>query len=118
MAPRTIAAAAGSALACSAMANVVIAHWTVRAGEEERARGLLLALAPLALAEPGCRLFQPTLDPADPRQLTILEIYDDDAAFEAHGQSAHFKRYVLEEGVPLLEKRERTLLRTIDEDGA
>jgi quinol monooxygenase YgiN len=100
------------------MAHVVIAHWTVRAGEEQHARALLLELAPLARAEPGCRLFQPTFDPTDPRQLTILEIYDDEAAFEAHGRSAHFKRYVLEEGVPLLEKRERTLLRTIDEDGA
>ena len=103
------------------MANVVIAHWTVRAGEEARARALLLELAPLAQAEPGCRLFQPTFDPADPRQLTILEIYDDAAAFEAHGRSARtsFKHYVFfEEGVPLLEKRERTLLRTLDEDGA
>src|ERR1700722_20017292 len=66
VAPRTIAVAAASALACSAMANVVIAHWTVRAGEEQRARELLLELAPLALAEPGCRLFQPTFDPAAP----------------------------------------------------
>jgi quinol monooxygenase YgiN len=100
------------------MATVLIAHWTVRAGEEQRARALLAELAPLVRAEPGCRLFQPTFDPERPRELTILEIYDDEAAVEAHSQSAHFKRYVLEEGVPLLEKRERTFLRTIDEDGA
>jgi quinol monooxygenase YgiN len=98
------------------MAYVVIARWTTRAGEQDRARALLVELAKLTRAEPGCRLFQPTVDPGDAREMTILEIYDDEAAFLAHGDSAHFKRYVLDEGVPLLEKRTRTLLRTIDVD--
>jgi quinol monooxygenase YgiN len=98
------------------MAYVVIARWTARAGEEARARALLVELAKPTRAEPGCRLFQPTVDPDDPREMTILEIYDDEAAFLVHGDSAHFKRYVLEEAVPILEKRGRTFLATIDAD--
>jgi quinol monooxygenase YgiN len=98
------------------MAYVVIARWTARTGEEDRARALLVELTRLTRAEPGCRLFQPTVDRDDPRELTILEIYDDEAAFAVHSESAHFKRYVLEEAVPLLEKRGRTFLATIDAD--
>jgi quinol monooxygenase YgiN len=98
------------------MAYVVIARWTARAGEEQRARALLVELARQTRAEPGCRLFQPTIDRDDSREMTIVEIYDDEAAFVVHGDSAHFKRYVLEEAVPLLEKRDRTFLETIDTD--
>jgi quinol monooxygenase YgiN len=101
---------------CDPMAYVVIARWTARAGEEDRARALLVELAELTRAERGCRLFQPTVDPDDPREMTILEIYDDEAAFNVHSDSAHFKRYVLEEAVPLLEQRSRTFLDTIDDD--
>ncbi len=36
----------------------------------------------------------------------LYEIYDSEAAFEVHQQSAHFKRYVAE-AVPLLIERER-----------
>jgi quinol monooxygenase YgiN len=98
------------------MEYVVIARWTALAGEQQRVRNVLTELALAARAEPGCRLFQPTVDRDDPRAFTILEIYDDEAAFLAHGESPHFKRYVLEQGVPLLEKRERSFLQTIDVD--
>jgi quinol monooxygenase YgiN len=98
------------------MEYVVIARWTALAGEEQRVRRVLTELARAARAEPGCRLFQPSVDRDDPRAFTILEIYDDEGAFLAHGESPHFRRYVLEQGVPLLEKRERSFLQTIDVD--
>jgi quinol monooxygenase YgiN len=99
-----------------AMEYVVIARWTALAGEEQRVRRILSELTPAVRAESGCRLFQPAVDRDDPRAFTILEIYDDEAAFVAHGKSPHFRRYVLEEAVPLLEKRERSFLQTIDVD--
>jgi quinol monooxygenase YgiN len=44
----------------------------------------------------------------------VYEEYDDEAALEAHSASEHFRRYVLEEGIPLLESRERSFYRTLD----
>jgi (4S)-4-hydroxy-5-phosphonooxypentane-2,3-dione isomerase len=57
-------------------------------------------------AEPGCRQFDVLVDPKDRTRLMLFEIYDDEAAFEAHQQTAHFKSY-LADGVPLLAARER-----------
>jgi len=40
--------------------------------------------------EPGCRQFDVCADPANPRDVFLYEIYDDEAAFKMHLQSAHF----------------------------
>jgi quinol monooxygenase YgiN len=52
----------------------------------------------------------------DPRAFLIYEQYDDEAGFDAHRETEHFKRYVLEEGVPLLEDRSRGLYVTLESD--
>ena len=59
-----------------------------------------------ARKEPGCRHFDVLVDPKDRTKVMLYEIYDDEKAFEAHQQTAHFKRY-LAEAVPLLASRER-----------
>jgi (4S)-4-hydroxy-5-phosphonooxypentane-2,3-dione isomerase len=43
--------------------------------------------------EPGCRDFIITVSQKDPNHVFIFEVYDDVAAFEAHRQSDHFKKY-------------------------
>ena len=43
--------------------------------------------------EPGCRDFIITVSQKDPNHVFIFEIYDDAAAFEAHRQTDHFKKY-------------------------
>ena len=96
------------------MSYVLIARWTAAAGNEERIERILLALAAEARKEPGCRTFRPTRSVDDPRVFVIYEEYDDEAALEAHSASDHFKRYVLEEGIPLLDSRERSFYRTLD----
>ncbi len=40
--------------------------------------------------EPGCRQFDVCRDPKDPALFFLYELYDDDAAIDAHLQSAHF----------------------------
>jgi len=45
------------------------------------------------------------VDPKDGRAM-LYEVYLGEKAFEAHQQSAHFKRYIAE-AVPLLASRER-----------
>jgi quinol monooxygenase YgiN len=93
---------------------VLIARWTAAPGNEERIEAILLALATASREEPGCRIYRPTRGVDDPRVFVIYEEYDDEAALEAHSASDHFKRYVLEEGIPLLESRERAFYRTLD----
>jgi quinol monooxygenase YgiN len=61
-----------------------------------------------ARKEPGCRQFEVLVDPQDRTKVMLFEVYDDDKAFEAHQQTAHFKKY-LAEAVPLLASRERSV---------
>ncbi len=56
--------------------------------------------------EPGCRQFDVLVDPKDRTVAMLYEVYVDDKAFEAHQQTAHFKKYVAE-AVPLVASRER-----------
>ena len=40
--------------------------------------------------EPGCRQFDVCRDPTDPALFFLYEVYDDEAAFQAHLRTAHF----------------------------
>ena len=81
---------------------------SIRIKPENVGRWMKMALenAHAARKEPGCRQFEVLVDPNDQTQVMLFEIYDDDAAFEAHQQTPHFKKY-LAEAVPLLASRER-----------
>jgi quinol monooxygenase YgiN len=59
-----------------------------------------------ARTEPGCRQFDVLVDPKDRTRAMLYEVYADEKAFDAHQQTAHFKKY-LAEAVPLLASRER-----------
>jgi quinol monooxygenase YgiN len=59
-----------------------------------------------ARKEPGCRQFDILVDPNDKTKVMLYEVYTDEKAFEAHQQTAHFKKY-LAEAIPLLASRER-----------
>jgi len=56
--------------------------------------------------EPGCKQFDVLVDPKDRTKVLLYEVYLDEKAFEAHQQTAHFKKYIAE-AVPLLASRER-----------
>ena len=43
--------------------------------------------------EAGCRQFDVARDANKPEQFFLYEIYDDEAAFEAHIETAHFKSF-------------------------
>ncbi|WP_207885398.1 putative quinol monooxygenase [Pseudomonas sp. 30_B] len=42
-------------------------------------------------SEPGCLVFDVSQDRADPDVIYLYEIYRDDAAYDAHTQTAHFR---------------------------
>jgi quinol monooxygenase YgiN len=96
------------------MAVVLQVTWTPREGEEKTVLDALEKLTPLSREEPGCRFYQAYRDPAEPRAIHLFEIYDDEAALEAHGETEHFRQYALGQAIPALESRERALYETID----
>jgi quinol monooxygenase YgiN len=65
-----------------------------------------------ARKEPGCKQFEVLVDPKDGTKIMLYEVYNDEAAFETHQQTPHFKKYVAE-AVPLLADRARTVWRRV-----
>jgi quinol monooxygenase YgiN len=86
---------------------VLAVTWVAKPGEEEEVAGLLRELSASAETEPGCLQFKVHRALDDRRRFLLYEVYRDEAGFEAHQQTEHFKRLVLGQGLPLLEKRER-----------
>ena len=62
--------------------------------------------------EPGCRQFDVLVDPGDPTKIVYYEIYDSEAAFQAHQQTPHFKKYV-DTALQYLESRRRTTYKRV-----
>jgi quinol monooxygenase YgiN len=93
---------------------VIVATWRAREGEDDQVARILEAITPLCRAEPGCRFYQAHHSVEDPRDFLIYEQYDDEAAFDAHTRSEHFRQHVLGDAVPRLEARERAVYTTMD----
>ena len=89
----------------------VVIH--VKPGSVEDFMPRCLENASAARREPGCRTFDVVVDPDDATCVMLYEVYADAAAFEAHQQTAHFKKY-LAEAVPLLASRERHIWKRVN----
>jgi quinol monooxygenase YgiN len=85
----------------------ISAMWEARPGEEDAVAGLLARLGEAARTEPGVKLFLVHRATQAPGQFLFYELFEDEAAFAAHQQTAHFKSLVIEQGLPKLVKRER-----------
>ena len=97
------------------MSFVLVVRMKARSGEEERALAIMGELAAESRKEPGCELYIPCRDPEDPRAYLFYEQYRDKAAFEAHGETEHFKTIAQGELFPLMEgERERLFYETLD----
>ena len=96
------------------MAYVVSATWTAEPGQEDVVlRRDREARRPPSRAEAGNLFYQAYQDPTEPLVFRLFEIYDDEAAYAAHGASDHFKEYALEQAIPVLANRERAFYETI-----
>jgi quinol monooxygenase YgiN len=62
--------------------------------------------------EPGCRQFDVCRDPADASLFFLYELYDDEAAIQAHLQSTHFLQMDQRTAGWVRSKVVRKLLRT------
>jgi quinol monooxygenase YgiN len=78
---------------------------------------VLEALGPLVEAsreEPGCLLYQAHRSPEDPNVLFLYEQYADEAAYQAHADSEHFKSYAVGDIFGRTESRERATYETFE----
>ena len=88
------------------MSFVLVVDIRIKPGNEEAFMSRLTENARNARKEPGCRQFDVLVDPKDRTKVMLYEVYDNEAAFEVHQQTPHFKKYVAD-AVPLLASRER-----------
>ena len=96
------------------MAYCLTVTYTVKEGELE---AVLAALGPLvegSRREPGCLFYEAHRDIEDENRFLLYEKYEDEAAFQAHGDSEHFKKYALGEIFPRRENVDRTAWATVD----
>ncbi len=89
------------------MALVLAVTWSAKPGNEDRVREILQTLGEASRQEPGVITYTTHVDPENPREFFIYEMYHDASGLEAHQESAHFKEYVLQQAIPLLESRVR-----------
>jgi quinol monooxygenase YgiN len=87
---------------------VITAFWETNPGEEESIAALLRQFLPEAQKEEGVKDFQIHQNVSNPREFFFYEVFAAEAAFAAHQQTAHFKRFILGEAIPKLAKRERS----------
>jgi quinol monooxygenase YgiN len=70
---------------------VCIASIVARPGHETQVRAALLAMLPPTRAETGCLRYELNGVRADPARFVMVEQWQDQAAFDAHCASPHFK---------------------------
>jgi quinol monooxygenase YgiN len=89
------------------MAYVLAVTWTAKQGNEAEVHEILRIMGSASRLEPGVISYTTHVDPDNPCEFFIYEKYHDVGGLEAHQQTAHFKQYVLEKAIPLLETRVR-----------
>lgn len=95
------------------MPYVVRATWTVEPGKEDVVRDAIEKLTPQSRAEEGNLYYQAYQDPAEPSVFHLFEVYEDETAYAAHGQSDHFAEFGLKQAIPVLANRERAFFETV-----
>jgi quinol monooxygenase YgiN len=87
---------------------VVTAFWDASPGEEETVAAILSRFAPQAREEPGVETFVIHRSRSEPSKFFFYEVFENESAFAAHQQTAHFKELIAGEALAKLAKRERT----------
>lgn len=96
------------------MPFVCSATWTAKEGQADLVLDALSNLSPASREEPGNLYYQAYQDPQEPNVFRIFEVYEDEAAFKAHGTYEHFEKWALGQAIPALEARVRDFYTTLD----
>jgi (4S)-4-hydroxy-5-phosphonooxypentane-2,3-dione isomerase len=96
------------------MTHVIVAYWRPRADQIEKIEVILRELAQEIRREPGNLQFVVNRSHDNPNEFLLYEQYVSEQAYLEHQQTPHFKKLVLEQAVPLLERRERHAFSVLD----
>jgi len=96
------------------MTHGIVARWRPRDGQIEKIEAILRELAKEVRREPGNVQFIVNRSLDDPNEFLLYEQYVNEQAFLDHRQTPHFKTLVLEQAVPLLERREIRAFSVLD----
>jgi len=84
---------------------VVVVDFKIRPGGVDAFRRIMLEQARNSLAkEEGCHYFDVAVDPGDPAQFHLYEIYADEQAFATHRKYPHYHEFTAA-STPLIEAR-------------
>jgi (4S)-4-hydroxy-5-phosphonooxypentane-2,3-dione isomerase len=73
---------------------VIVVDFTIRREHRATFHAAIVENARLSReTEPGCRQFDVCTDPGDATRCFLYELYDDEAAFQAHLKTAHFLEF-------------------------
>lgn len=70
---------------------VVLVEFLVKPSFTEKFGELILANAMASLGEIGCRRFDVLMASQEPGRFVLYEIYDDEAAFDLHVRTQHYR---------------------------
>jgi quinol monooxygenase YgiN len=94
--------------------HIVVATWVAKEGEEAEIERILRTMSELTQQEPGCIEFTVYRSLSEPRHYMLYELYRDEAAFQAHRETEHFKQHVLGDAVNRLEQRFAKFFENLD----
>jgi quinol monooxygenase YgiN len=83
----------------------VFARYSVRPGSGDDVAATLARHVAATRDEAGCLQFIAFRSQSDPDQFLLYEQYEDEEAFQAHRETPHFRQYVEQAIVPLLDER-------------
>jgi quinol monooxygenase YgiN len=89
----------------------VVARWQVQAGAVEQVLALAAQLRRESLAEEGCLGYEVYRNVEAPGSVVLVERYRDQAALDAHRESAHYQKLVVEGIRQWLEERQVDILK-------
>lgn len=88
------------------MEKIIFAKWKITESDTPRIMKMLPELAEKTRSEQGNVSYAIYQSESDPNEFLLHEHYVDAAAEEAHRQSEHYQRIVINEIIPHLEVRE------------
>jgi quinol monooxygenase YgiN len=93
------------------MRYVVLAELRARPERVAELDAFMARHAAASREEPGCLVFDVCREPGHAAAVVLYEVYEDEAAYQAHRGTAHYARFV-REAPALVERQGESLLRS------
>lgn len=95
---------------------VLMADYYTQEGKDDAVAEVLRGMSAYCNSEqePGCAMYIVNRSVDDPRHFLLYEQYVDQAALDAHRETAMFKEKILGTVVPMLERRQPTFWEVVE----